>query len=468
MAEERTTAEPQPEVAQAPPVAAPVAPTTTFGGAGAGASVAAALRSGSMAPSSVLALQRMAGNQAIAGVLARQPPAAAPPAPAAPTANRSPAFTVEVPESLTDFMKLEGKALYCKGSLNVKGEVQFVPVEAGVEASNNTVGGSTGSQGAKVEVELEAGKEVQDFIKSLGFEKVEEALTFEAGLKKLEASIGLSAKAKTKYPWCKGIVEGKFIGVGIEWEKIKDFSVGAFEVAGGFSGEGKVTLGGIDYIAKPKIQIAGKVEADWVKIAAEAAKQGVKEGAKQGARGAVQAVGTEAGATVLVVDGAAVGSAVAAIAIPFAAAVAMGFGAYQAMRNARTAQDAAGHGAVLRDQANEWAKNYARTMTGHAGEGPGAEEAEKQIAALMAEHNAPREFVLAMVREKRGGYLKLREEALGIIKPKMREEAIKAFEESHKDDFGIIDSLGPEWGTRGVFRKHLDQVLMWDTAPGGG
>ena len=466
MAEERVTAESQPEVAPAAPVAAPVAPTTAFGGAGAGASMAAALRTGNLPPSGVLALQRLAGNQAVANVLARDTPAAAPAA--TPTANRTPAFTVEVPEALTDWMKLEGKAAYVKGTLAVKGEVQFVAVEAGVEASNNTVGGSTGSQGTKVEIELSAKDWVADWVRSLSFEKVEEGLTFEAGLKKLEASIGLTAKAKTKYDWCKGIVEGKFIGIGVEWDKIKEASVGAFEVAGGFTGEGKVTLGGTDYIAKPKVQLSGKVEPDWVRIAAKAAEQGVKEGAKQGARGAVQATATEAGVTAIAVDGAAVGSAVAAIAIPFAAAVAMGFGAYQAMRNAKTAQDAAGHGAVLRDQANVWAKNYARTMTGHAGEGPGAEEAEKQIAALMAEHNAPREFVLTMVREKRGGYLALRDEALGLIKPKMREEAIKAFEESHKDDFGIIDSLGPEWGTRGVFRKHLDQVLMWDTAPGGG
>lgn len=464
MAEERTTAEPQPEVAPAAPVPAPVAPL--FGGAGAGASVATALRGGTMAPAGVLALQRAAGNQAIANVLARDTPAAAPAA--TPTANRTPAFTVEVPEALTDWMKLEGKAAYVKGTLAVKGEVQFVAVETGVEASNNTVGGSSGGQGAKVEVELQAKDWVADFVRSLGFEKVEEGLTFEAGLKKLEASIGLTAKAKTKYDWCKGIVEGKFIGIGVEWDKIKDASVGAVEVAGGFTGEGKVTLGGTDYIAKPKIQLSGKVEPDWVRIAAKAAEEGVKEGARQGARGAVQATATEAGATILVVDGAAVGSAVAVIAIPAAAAVAMGFGAYQAMRNAETAQAAAGQGVVLRDQANAWAKNYARTMTGHEGEGPGADEANKQIAAIMAEHHAPREMVIGMIREKRGGYDKLREEALGIIKPKMRDEAIKAFEESHQKDFGIVESLGEDWGTRGVFRKHLDQVLMWDTAAGGG
>src|SRR3712207_7682221 len=45
------------------------------------------------------------------------------------------------------------------------------------------------------------------------------------------------------------------------------------------------------------------------------------------------------------------------------------------------------------------------------------------------------------------------------------EEAIRAFEESHKEDFGIVESLGEDWGTRGVFRRTLDQVLMWDTAP---
>jgi hypothetical protein len=471
MADERVSAEPQPEVVAAPPVAAPVAPTTTFGGGGgAGSSVAASLRSGTMSPDGVLALQRMAGNQAIASVLARDTPAAAPAAPApAPQASVSPAFTLEVPESATDALKLEvGKASYVKGSANIKGEVQFVPVPTGTEASNNTVGTSTGSGGAKVEVEVEAQKELAAFLKSLGFEKVEEMLTFEAGIKKLEISLGVSAKAKTKWDWCKGLLEGKIIGVGIEWEKITEASFGAVELAGGFTGEGKVTLGGIDYIAKPKIVLAAKAEINWAKVAAKAAEEGIKQGAKEGTKAAVQTVGTEAGVTALAVDGAAVGSAVAAIAIPVAAAVAMGYGAYQAMRNAESAMAGASKGVELRDKANLWAKNYARTMTGHRGEGPGADEAEAQIAAIMAQTHAPREFVVALIRDQRGGYDKLREEALGLIKPKMFDDAAKAYDEGHEKNFTMIDSIGPEWGSRGVFRKQLRLVLMSDTAVGGG
>jgi hypothetical protein len=469
MAEERVSAEPEPDVVPASPVVAPV-PDTTFGG-GASGGVAAALRSGTMSPAGVLALQRVAGNQAIAGVLARDaaPAAPAPAAAPAPQASVSPAFTLEVPDQVTDKLKFEaGKASYVKGSIGLKGEVQFVPVPTGTEAANNTVGTSSGSQGAKVEIELAAQKEIAAFLKSIGFDKVEEALTFETGLKKLEISIGITGKANTKYDWCKGLVEGKAIGIGVEWNKIAEASFGAIEVSGGFTGEGKVTLGGIDYIAKPKITLTGRGEINWMRVAQKAAEQGVKEGAKEGTKGAVRSVATEAGVEAIAIDGAAVGSAVAAIAIPAAAAVAMGYGAFQAMRNAQTAQEAAGKGVVLRDQANVWAKNYARTLTGYKAEGPGADEAEAQIAAVMAQTNAPREFVIAKVQEQRGGYDKLREEALALIKPKLREEAIKAFEESHKDDFGLIDSIGPDWGTRGVFRKHLDQVLMWDTAAGGG
>jgi hypothetical protein len=414
------------------------------------------------------------GNRHVArmiarNVLARDPTGAAPPAPApAPrTANVSPAFNLEIPE--IESLKLEvGKASYVKGSLALKGEIQFVPVEAGVEASNNTVGPSTGAQGAKAEIEIEARKEVVAFGKSIGFEKVEEALTFEAGLKKLEISLGLTAKAKTKYDWCKGVVEGKIIGIGVEWEKITEASAGAIEVSGGFAGEGKITLGGIDYIAKPKVTITGRAELNWAKIAAKAAEEGIKQGAKEGAKGAVEAVATEAGVSVIAVDGAAVGAAVAAIAVPLAAAVAMGYGAFQAMKNAKTATEAAGLGVQLRDKANLWAKNYAKTLTSHKAEGEGAAEAEAQIKAIMDQTHAPREFVIAKINSDRGGYNALREEALKKIKPKLYDEAVKAFEESHQKDFGMIESLGPTWGERGVFRDTLTQVLMADTAVGGG
>ena len=115
-----------------------------------------------------------------------------------------------------------------------------------------------------------------------------------------------------------------------------------------------------------------------------------------------------------------------------------------------------------------WAKNYAKTMTSHSGSGPGAADAEAQIKALMEEHKAPREFVIAMINEKRGPYDKLRQEALDKIKPKLYEEAVKSFEEGHQKDFGMIESIGEDWGMRGVFRRDLKQVLMSDTAVGGG
>jgi hypothetical protein len=467
MAEERSSAEPQ-QTQEAPapaaPVAAPVAPTTSFGGASSAGAIGAALRSGTMAPSNVLALQRMAGNQAVAGaMIMRDPPTGAPPAQApAPQANQSPAITVELPEALADKMKLEaGKASWVKGSVQVKGEVQFIPVEAGVKPGDTTVSGSTGSQGVKVEIEKEAPKWANDLAKSLDWAEIKEGLTFECGLKKLEVSIGLNGKLKSKYDWVRPIVEGKVIGVGVEWEKIQEAQAGALELSGGFSGEGKVQFGGVDYIAKPKITITGNGGINWAKVATEVAKRGFQEGAK----GAAESAAGE----VIAVDAAAVGAGAAAILVPLAAAVAMGYGAFQAMKNAKTAQEAVGLGVGLRDQANLWAKNYARTLTGHGkADGPGAADAEAQIKALMEQHHSPRELVIAMIKEKRGNYDALRQEAHDKIKPKLYDEAVKHFEEGHQADFGLIESIGEDWGMRGVFRRDLKQILMSDTAVGGG
>ena len=401
----------------------------------------------------VLSLQRGAGNQAVARMLAREP-TAAPPAPAA-----AAAFTIEIPDEVFEKLKFEfGKASWVKGSVQPKGEVQFVQDNPGGPASSNTLGTSTGSLGVKAEAEREGKTWVADLMRSIGYDEVTEGLTFEAGAKKLEISMGVQGKVKTRYEWLKGITEGKVIGLSVEWEKAREASAGAIEMSGGLAGEGKVTLAGLPMIAKGKITLTGKAEVNWTKVVTELGKRGAQEAGK----GALRAVGTETGATVLVVDGAAVASAAGAIVAPLTAAAVMGYGMYQGIKNTRAAREAAGNGVIARDQANAYAKAYASVLTGRSGKGEGAADAEAQLAQIMKETGAPKEMVIASVTQQQGGYGAIREKNLKRIKDKLYEEACRTFDESHQKDFSLIDEIGEDWGQRGVFRDNLRIVLYAD------
>jgi len=417
---------------------------------------------GPASPAQVLALQRSAGNQAVARMLAREPTAAPPAPPAAAPAGpaAAAAFSIEIPDEVFEAWKIEGgKASWVKGSLQPKGEVQFVQDNSGGGTpASTTVGPSTGSQGIKAEHEREGKTWVSDLARSAGLKDVTETLTFDAGAKKVELSVGVGGKVATKYDWAKGVVEGKAIGLSVEWEKLAETSAGAIELSAGLAGEGKVTLAGMAMIAKVKVVATGKVEVNWAKVATELGKRGAREAGK----GALRSVGTEAGATVIAVDGAAVASAAAVVVVPLAAAAAMGYGMHQGIKNARAAREAAQAGVQARDQANAYAKGYAQVMVGGSGKGDGAAEAEAQLAKIVQDTGAPKEMVTAMVREQQGGYAGVREKNLKRIKDKLYADACTTFDESHKEDFSLIDEIGEDWGQRGVFRTNLRIVLFAD------
>ena len=87
-----------------------------------------------------------------------------------------------------------------KGSLQPKGEVQFVQDDGGGgPPASTTVGPSTGSKGLKVETEREGKTWVSDLARSAGLKDVTETLTFEGGAKKVELSVGVGGKVATKY-----------------------------------------------------------------------------------------------------------------------------------------------------------------------------------------------------------------------------------------------------------------------------
>jgi hypothetical protein len=460
VSQEGTHAEPELAPVLAPPGPAGPGPVTGLP-SGLGAAV---MGVGTMTPGHVLALQRSAGNGAVANLLARQP-TAAPPAPAGPqSAPASGAFTVEVPEEWLDGLKLEGgKANWFKGSLAVKGEVQFVAVDPGQDPSKTTAGGSTGAKGVKVETERKGETWVSNLLDSMGFDEVTESLTGELGAKKLELSAGVQGKIKTSVPWFTPIVEGKVIGIGVEWAKLAETTVGGIELSGGGAGEGRVSLDGIDFIVKPKVTITGKGELNMARVAAEVAKHTVTEGGKL----ALKVAGGEAG-TVIALDAGAIAAGAAAIIVPAAAAVALGFGFFQGMKNAAAAREAAEKGVEARRQAVSFARSYAKVLTGGKGDDPFAvASAETQISTLMATTGAPRAMVIAMIVDEQGGYSAIFKKNLKIIKDKLYDKAVETFNETHKDDFGLVESLGDDWGMKGVFQSTLRIVLYGgeDDAP---
>ena len=149
--------------------------------------------------------------------------------------------------------------------------------------------------------------------------------------------------------------------------------------------------------------------------------------------------------------------------VSLAAAIAMGYGVWQGMKNARATRDAAGCGVIARKKAEECAKGFARTLTGSS---PGSDEswaeAEAQIQAAMASTSAPREMVVAAATQEQGGHSAIYEKNLKRIKDKLYAEGCAKYDEQSKPDWGFIEEIGPEWGMRGVFRNTFRIVLLGD------
>ena len=72
---------------------------------------------------------------------------------------------------------------------------------------------------------------------------------------------------------------------------------------------------------------------------------------------------------------------------------------------------------------------------------------------------APRPMVIAMIGEQQGGYEAIYRKNLKFIKDQLYAAAVEAFNESHKDDFGLVESIGDDWGMKGVFQSTLRIVL---------
>lgn len=166
----------------------------------------------------------------------------------------------------------------------------------------------------------------------------------------------------------------------------------------------------------------------------------------------------------IVVDAAALASAAAVVALPAAAAVAIGFGVYQESRNMAADSAAINTALPARKKAEQVAKSYASVLCGgkSGGSDEGASNAEAQLKKIMDDTGASREEVQEAIRKAHGGYEGVRAKELQRIKELMYAEACRNFDEGHKDEFGFLENRGPDWGFRGSFRKTLRIVLMGD------
>jgi hypothetical protein len=430
---------------------------------------------GAVGAAALLGIQRAAGNRAAASLLQGPqlvPQRAPQPEPDTTPTQRlavqrdgaqqiTPSFVIPIEPSKTK-IDLGGKASYVRGSVALKGEIKGELVRKGQEAAAVGAGG-TSNVGAQTEITLAEQKGFALF-DGVEIDKVKETLGFELSKKKLDVSLGAEASIKTRYPSVKGLVGLKFVLAGIEWEEMaKDpgsaVALGV-EISGGVSGEQRVNVSNdYDVMLTVKVVATGEAHPNWPRIAGEVGKRVATEGGKA----AVEATTTAAGTSVVAIDMAAVASAAAVILIPLAAAVAMGYGAWQGMKNAKAARDAAGYGVIARKKAEESARGFARTLTGSApGSDEGSTEAEAQIQAAMAATHGSREMVVAAATQEQGGYQAIYDKNLKRIKEAMYKDLIAKWEAANQSEFGWLESLGDDWGMKGVFRNTLRIVLFGD------
>lgn len=167
-------------------------------------------------------------------------------------------------------------------------------------------------------------------------------------------------------------------------------------------------------------------------------------------------------AEAVAVDGAAVAASAAAIIAPVGAAAMIIAGFIQTGKNIDASRAAIGTAVRLRKQAKDFAKAYAGKLTGGSGTGPGAEAAEAKIKEYRLVSLKDRAEACNDLKEKNGGYQKIYGDILAALRPKLFTQAVAEFETNYQAQFGILESIGEDWGMRGVFRKDMRRILFAD------
>jgi hypothetical protein len=164
----------------------------------------------------------------------------------------------------------------------------------------------------------------------------------------------------------------------------------------------------------------------------------------------------------VVVDGAAVAGSAAAIIAPIGAAAMIIAGFIQTGKNIDASRAAIGTAVRLRKQAKDFAKAYAGKLTGGSGSGPGADAAEAKIKEYRLVSLKDRAEACNDLKEKNGGYQKIYTDILAALRPKLFTQAVAEFETNYQTQFGILESIGEDWGMRGVFRRDMRRILFAD------
>jgi hypothetical protein len=162
------------------------------------------------------------------------------------------------------------------------------------------------------------------------------------------------------------------------------------------------------------------------------------------------------------VDTAAVAGSAAAIIAPVGAAAMIIAGFIQNSKNMDASRAAIGTAIRLRKEAKDYAKSYAGKLTGGSGSGAGAAAAEEKIKTYQIASHKERAEACNDLKEKNGGYQKIYTDILAALRPQLFAKAVSEFETNYKEEFGILEGLGEDWGMRGVFRRDMRMILFAD------
>lgn len=165
----------------------------------------------------------------------------------------------------------------------------------------------------------------------------------------------------------------------------------------------------------------------------------------------------------LVVDFGAVGAAASSIALPFLAGALMIGGAMQTDKNILASHAAISAGTVFREHAREYAKDYAGVLvSGLQAKGEGGRTAESKLTAWMLANNDTRDMAVKAAMKSNGGYQGIYQKILKESKDNYYSKAFDTFSEKYKEQFGLVEAIGDDWGMKGVFKKDLRMILYAD------
>jgi plasmid stability protein len=371
-------------------------------------------------------------------------PNPAPPAAPAPTTGTGVKSTFETPP-----LKFPGEPTSLgpvKMQAELKGEISFdAPTPA---SSSSDPSAPTQARGGAIASPSGAGyqAEVQTEFKR----RTEGALagwkpTLKGGGKVTSEGGEIALEGAIERDWLAGTVLSqtiKFTILGVDLKENDITFVGMSYIVG-LAKKIPALLPGIDVEFKGTLEF--KFTPDWVQIG--------KWIAEKLAVSAAEAV---------VVDGAAVASAAAAVIAPVGAAAMIIAGFIQTGKNIDASRAAIGTAVRLRKQAKDYAKAYAGKLTGGSGSGPGADAAEEKIKTYQIASRKDRAEACNDLKEKNGGYQKIYTDILAALRPKLFTQAVAEFEVNYQAQFGILESIGEDWGMRGVFRKDMRRILFAD------